>query len=340
MRENLIKLVHNFKKAKVLVIGDLILDEFIWGKASRLSPEAPVPVVRAQEREYIPGGACNVSSNITSLGAKSTLLGVVGKDRRAEYLFAELKKRKIDTKAIVQDKNRRTILKTRVIASRQQVVRVDWEQTGELSKDSTRKVAGFIKKNLNKFDAIIIEDYGKGVITENLLKYIRDVAAGKKIITVDPKEEHFSMYRDLGITAITPNRSEAENAIRDIKIRDSENKLHIYSDKLRTASDIDRAGKELLKYLNSKAVLITLGESGMQLFTKEKGKSLNIPTVAREVFDVSGAGDTVIAVFTLALASGAKLLEAAHLANYAAGIVVGKIGTATVSPKELIERIR
>ncbi|MBM3248173.1 MAG: D-glycero-beta-D-manno-heptose-7-phosphate kinase [Candidatus Omnitrophica bacterium] len=337
---NLIKLVHNFKKAKILVIGDLILDEFIWGKASRLSPEAPVPVVRAEEREYIPGGACNVSSNITSLGAKTTLLGVVGKDRRAEYLFAELKKRKIDTNAIVQDKNRRTILKTRVIAQRQQVVRVDWEQTGELSKDSTRKVAGFIKKNLNKFDAIIIEDYGKGVITENLLKYIRDVAAGKKIITVDPKEEHFSMYRDLGITAITPNRSEAENAIRDIKIRDAENKLHIYSDKLRTASDIDRAGKELLKYLNSKAVLITLGEQGMQLFAKDKAKSLNIPTVAREVFDVSGAGDTVIAVFTLALASGAKLLEAAHLANYAAGIVVGKIGTATVSPKELIERIR
>jgi D-beta-D-heptose 7-phosphate kinase/D-beta-D-heptose 1-phosphate adenosyltransferase len=337
---HLIKLVHNFKKAKILVIGDLILDEFIWGKASRLSPEAPVPVVKAEEREYIPGGACNVSSNITSLGAKSTLLGVVGKDRRAEFLFAELKKRKIDSKAIVVDTKRRTILKTRVVVQRQQVVRVDWEQTDEIKKETLSKIESFIKNNLNKFDAIIIEDYGKGVISENLLKYIRDAAAGKKIITVDPKEEHFNMYRDLGITAITPNRSEAENAIRDIKIRDSQNRLHIYSDKLRTASDIDRAGKELLKYLNSKAVLITLGECGMQLFTKDKSKSINIPTVAREVFDVSGAGDTVIAVFTLALASGANLLEAAHLANYAAGIVVGKIGTATVSPKELLERLK
>lgn len=337
---NLIKIVSNFKKARILVVGDLILDEFIWGKAQRLSPEAPVPVVRAERRSFMPGGACNVASNITSLGGKSTLTGLVGKDSLADTLFRELKKRKIDTKGIIADKKRQTILKTRIIAQHQQVVRVDWEDVDGLGEDSVKKLSDFIKNNLEKFDAIIIEDYGKGVITKDLLKSIKVFSRGKKIITVDPKEEHFSLYKDLEITAITPNRSEAENAIRDIKIRDVENKLHIYSDKILTNSDIDKAGRELLRFLNSKSVLITLGERGMQLFMKDKDKSVNIPTVARDVFDVSGAGDTVIAVFTLALASGAKMLEAAHLANFAAGIVVGKIGTATVTPKELIERIK
>ncbi|MFH1655374.1 MAG: D-glycero-beta-D-manno-heptose-7-phosphate kinase [Candidatus Omnitrophota bacterium] len=338
--KKLLRIISRFKKSNILVIGDLILDEFIWGKAQRLSPEAPVPVVWAQEKSFIPGGACNVASNITSLGSKVTLSGVVGKDTLADTLFSELNKRKIGTKGIVVDKKRATISKTRVIAQHQQVVRVDWEDIKAVSSSAQSKILNFIKNNLDKFDAIIIEDYGKGVITKELLVKIKICASGKKIITVDPKEEHFSMYKDLDATAITPNRSEAENAIRNIKISDVDNKLHIFSDKLRTDGDIKKAGRELLKYFNSKAVLITLGESGMRLFQKGKDKPVSISTVAKDVFDVSGAGDTVIAVFTLALASGATMLEAAYLANYAAGIVVGKIGTATVSQKELIKRIR
>lgn len=333
------KIISNFKKTNILVVGDLILDEFVWGKSNRISPEAPVPVVKAEKSNFIPGGACNVANNITSLGAKATLAGVVGKDNLADTLFSELRKRKIGTKGIVIDNKRPTILKTRIIAQHQQVVRVDWEETSQLSTSSINKILNFIKNNLNKYDAIIIEDYGKGVVTKELLKNIKAYTNGDKVITVDPKEEHFRMYKDLGITAITPNRSEAENAIRDIKISDIDNKLHIYSDKLRKDRDIEKAGRELLRYFDSKGALITLGESGMRLFQKNKNKSVNIPTVAKDVFDVSGAGDTVISVFTLALACGASMLDAAHLANYAAGIVVGKIGTATVSQKELKERI-
>jgi D-beta-D-heptose 7-phosphate kinase/D-beta-D-heptose 1-phosphate adenosyltransferase len=336
----LVKIISNFKKANILIVGDLILDEFIWGRAQRISPEAPVPVVWAERRGYIPGGACNVANNITSLGAKATLAGVVGKDTFSEILFKELRKRKINTKGIIIDRKRQTILKTRIIAQHQQVVRVDWEQTEQLSSHTRAKILNFIKNNLERFDAIIIEDYGKGVITKELLKNIKIYTKGKKIITVDPKEEHFSLYKDLDITAITPNRSETENAIRDIKIRDVDNKLRIYSDKLSTEEDINRAGRELLRYLNSKAVLITLGDCGMRLFQENRKKPVSIPTVAKDVFDVSGAGDTVIAVFTLALTSQAGMLEAAHLSNYAAGIVVGKIGTATVSQKELKERIK
>jgi len=338
--EKLAKIISKFKKTKILIVGDLILDEFIWGKAQRLSPEAPVPVVWAEKRSYLPGGACNVASNITSLGAKATLAGVVGKDALAQTLFSVLKKRKIDVKGIAVDKKRSTISKTRVIAQHQQVVRVDWEDLNEVSSSAMNKILSFIKNNLDKFDAVIIEDYGKGVITKELLKRIKTYASGKTVITVDPKEEHFSMYKDLNATAITPNRSEAENAIRNIKISDVNNKLHIFSDKLRTDNQIKKAGKELLKYFNSNAVLITLGENGMRLFRKGKEKPISISTVAKDIYDVSGAGDTVISVFTLALASGATMFEAAHLANYAAGIVVGKIGTATVNQKELIKRIK
>lgn len=338
--KNLIKIIHKFKKARILVIGDLILDEFIWGAAERISPEAPVPVVWAKKRNFIPGGACNVANNITSLGAKATLVGLIGKDDLAKTLLSELRKRRINTSGIVSDNKRPTILKTRVIAGHQQVVRVDWEETEKLSAAIIKRLSNYIKNNLKNFDAIVIEDYGKGVITGELIKSIKGFVQGKKIITVDPKEEHFSLYKDLDITAITPNRSEAENAIRNIKISDTKNSLDIYSDKLSSNRELEKAGRELLRYLNSKAVLITLGEHGMRLFEDKKKKSVEIPTVARDVFDVSGAGDTVIAVFTLALACGSTLLEAAHLANYAAGIVVGKMGTATVNQKELTERIK
>lgn len=333
------KIISNFKKSKILVVGDLILDEFIYGEVERISPEAPVPVVWANKRKYLPGGACNVASNITSLGARVSLVGVVGKDNYARQLISELEKRRIQTQGIFTDEKRPTTLKTRIIGGHQQIVRVDCEDRDLLSGVLTKKMAEFIISRLKDFNCLIIEDYGKGVINQALLNSIRSVdRQNNKIITVDPKEDHFALYRNLKITAITPNRKETENAIRNIKISDSQNKLKIYHDRLTTSHDIDLAGAELLKYLGAKAVLITLGESGMRLFENGK-KPFHIDTVAKEVFDVSGAGDTVIASFTLALAAGANLKQAAIISNFAAGIVVGKMGVATLSSQELLNSI-
>ncbi|MDP2939255.1 MAG: D-glycero-beta-D-manno-heptose-7-phosphate kinase [Candidatus Omnitrophota bacterium] len=338
MKEDFKKIISHFKTAKILVVGDLMLDEFIYGEVERISPEAPVPVVAARKRRYMPGGACNVASNIASLGAKVSLVGVVGNDSNGLQLISELKARKIQTQGIFRDKHRHTILKTRIIGGHQQVVRVDWEDTDLIKGLLSKKMAGFISDELKNFDCLIIEDYGKGVITKELLASICFANKQNKIITVDPKEDHFSMYRALKITAITPNRKETENAIRNIKISDSNNKLKIYQDRLVTSNDIDLAAAELLKYLGAKAVLITLGEAGMRLFEARK-KPFHIDTVAQEVFDVSGAGDTVVATFTLALAVGAGFQKAAVISNFAAGIVVGKIGVATVSPQELLNSI-
>lgn len=334
---NFKNIISKFNKTRILVIGDLILDQYIFGAVDRVSPEAPVPVVWANKRTYVPGGAANVANNIRALEGCVSLLGVTGKDKHAEILLSELKKRKIDTNGIFSELGRYTTLKTRVIAAHQQVVRVDWEHRDSLSKELNQKIIKFLKKNIKNFDAVIIEDYGKGVINEILLKELKNIAHNnKKIVTVDPKEEHFRYYS--GLTTITPNRKELENAIRDLKIKDNTNKLKINSDRLFTEKDIDTAAKEILEYLGLESILVTLGEHGMRLFEKNN-RITYIPTVAQEVFDVSGAGDTVISAFTLALASGANKAEAAYLANFAAGIVVGKLGTAVATRKELLERI-
>jgi len=335
---NLKKIINKFNTARVLVIGDLILDEYIWGKVERISPEAPVPVVWANKRTHVPGGAANVAHNIRSFGAEVYLAGVIGRDPNARLLLAELKKNKINTQGIFIEPDRYTTVKTRIIAGHQQVVRVDWEHTEPILRATTRKVFDFIKNNIADFDAIIIEDYGKGVINAQLLEGVILLAqAHKKIVTVDPKEDHFQYYRQ--VTAITPNRKELENAVRNLKIKDKKNKLKLDTDKLFTDKDIDAAGRQVLEYLGLEALLVTLGEQGMKLFEK-KGSLTHIPTVAQEVFDVSGAGDTVISTFTLGLCSGASRLEAAHIANYAAGIVVGKIGTATTTREELLDRMK
>ncbi len=326
------KIVLKFSGAKILVIGDLMLDEFIWGDVERISPEAPVPVVWAKKRTYAPGGASNVASNISSLGARVTLVGVIGKDLNGETLKSEFKKRKIDTSGIFIQTARHTTLKTRIISGHQQVVRLDWEDRHPVSKEVELKIAGFIGKNIKKYDAIIIEDYGKGVITAGLLAEMKSMIEKHGIIVaVDPKEEHFDYYDNL--TVITPNRKETENAIRYLKIK-GRRKLDISDDNLISDCQINLAGEELRRCLNLEALLITLGEQGMRLF--EKGKAPHhIPTVAQEVFDVAGAGDTVISVFTLALSQGASMLEAAYLSNFAAGIVVGKLGVAVTDQKEL-----
>ena len=336
--KNLRKIIQKFNQAKILVIGDLILDEYIWGSVERISPEAPVPVLWAKKRTFVPGGTANVANNIRSLGAQVSLLGVTGDDANSKILFTELKKRKINPQGIFVERNRHTTVKTRILAGHQQVVRVDWEHTHDLPEALNLKILKYIEKNIKVFDAVIIEDYGKGVINVELLgKLVSLAKAHKKIITVDPKEDNFQYYRS--VNAITPNRKELENAIRNLKLKDATNRFKINSDKLFTDKDVDLAAREILEYLNLDSLLVTLGEQGMKLLEKN-GRLTHIPTVAQEVFDVSGAGDTVISTFTLALCAGASKLEAAHIANFAAGIVVGKLGTAVTNVEELLERIK
>lgn len=329
-----------FGRKNILVIGDVILDQYIQGNVSRISPEAPVPVVLEKNSFYTPGGAANVAHNLRGLGAKVTLIGRIGNDREGQILKRQLSKEGVGVRGIFIDKKLPTICKTRVIAQGQQVVRIDREQTNENGqKEVEQKIFRFIKNNIKAFNAIIISDYGKGLITPDLVNFIRTEAlAKKKIIAVDPKVEHFSYYRN--VTIITPNLKEAENAIRNIKITSrSVKQLGIHSDKLVGNKDINLAGEELLRYLELDSLLITLGEHGMRLFEKGK-KPVSIKTKAQEVYDVSGAGDAVISAFTLSLASGASKRQAAEIANTAAGIVVGKMGAVAVTKEELLKAIR
>ena len=335
--QRLKNIIKKFPKARILVLGDLILDEYIWGDVQRISPEAPVPVVWANKRSYVLGGAANVANNIKSFGADVRLCGVSGRDKNMDILLATLKKQNISRQGILCARNRHTTVKTRIIAGHQQVVRLDWEHTQPLTKKLNSQLYEFIEKNIAKYHAVIIEDYGKGVINPWLTKRVINLAREKKrIVTVDPKQDHFQYY--FGTTTITPNRKELESAVRNLKIQDKTNALKVNTDKLLTDKDLIRAGKQLLKYLGLDSLLVTLGEDGMRLF--EDRQFTHIPTHAQEVFDVSGAGDTVISTYTLSLACGATKLEAAHIANFAAGLVVSKIGTATVSCKELLESIK
>lgn len=316
-------IISEFKGAKVMVIGDLILDEFIWGKVDRISPEAPVPVVWVDKESFMPGGASNVAHNISVLGGEVDLVGVIGDDDRGRILKAELKSRNVITDGIVTDKTRPTVLKSRVIAHKQQVVRIDREHASTVSQRVLSKVLKYIKGRISDVDILIIEDYGKGFITPELLKVVVPLAKKhKKIIAVDPKQDHFALYK--GVSLITPNADETARAT---------------GIKLHNKKSIHEAGNKLLNKLNCNAVLLTLGEKGMALFKKEK-RPVFIPTIAQDVYDVSGAGDTVIGTFCLALASGAKHVEAAHIANCAAGIVVGKVGIAVASQDELTAKIK
>jgi D-beta-D-heptose 7-phosphate kinase/D-beta-D-heptose 1-phosphate adenosyltransferase len=313
--------VRRFPKARLLVVGDLMLDEFVWGRVSRISPEAPVPVVWVQSESVMPGGAANVASNVRALGGQVAAVGVIGRDRWGESLLETLTARGIDAGGVVRIA-RPTTVKTRVIAHHQQVVRVDREQRELLSRETVARLIQAVEERIASVDALVLEDYGKGVITRALLEAVIPLARKhRKIITVDPKQEHVDLYRR--VTALTPNRAEAGEAV---------------GRELESEADVDEAGADILKRLECEAVLITLGEEGMRLFERS-GRRVRIPTVAQEVFDVAGAGDTVIAAFTLALSCGAGLEQAARLANTAAGIVVGKLGVATVSPSELLAKL-
>lgn len=323
--------ISKFNDVKILVIGDLILDEFIWGDSSRISPEAPVPVVLVDRESLMPGGAANVANNISAIGAKVYLAGVIGKDEHGRQLETILKEKGVEIEGVFSDPERPTTLKTRVVARHQQVVRIDRENAGHLRGSITKELTDYIKEKIKEVDGIIIEDYGKGVITPDILgEIIPPAKRQRKVIAVDPKEEHISYYK--GVTVITPNRKEAE-AMGGIKATDD--------------ASLNKLGKSLLEKLKLQAALITLGENGMRLFeraagvdARRGGRITHIPTVAQEVFDVSGAGDTVIATFTAALCAGAKMIEAAHISNFAGGIVVGKVGVATISQAELRNRIK
>lgn len=332
------EIISKFKRKKILVVGDIILDRYISGSVSRISPEAPVPVVLEESFSYKPGGAANVAHNLAVLGANVTQVGRIGsKDFDGQLLKRDLKRKKIDVSGIVVDKSASTITKTRVIAQHQQIVRIDKETLdADIQGEILDKIKFFVKKKIKEVDAVIISDYGKGMITPDLVTVITSAAIQKGIpVTVDPKVDHFGSYARA--TCITPNLKEAENAIRNIKIReDGGGVLGLKTDKLVTINDIEVAGQKLLKYLDLDSLLITLGERGMRLFETGK-KPFAIETKAREVFDVTGAGDAVISVFTLALTTGATKRKAAELANYAAGVVVGHMGAVAVTAEEILE---
>ena len=321
-KKRALEIIKNFTRSKVLVVGDIMVDHFIWGKVSRISPEAPVPVVEVQSDDFMLGGCANVLNNIFSLGGKVFATSVIGSDDMGQRLLGELRKRRIDTDGIIVETNRPTTLKTRIVAHNQQVVRFDQESNNTIKPRSVEKIIKYVKKVMDVLDAIVISDYNKGVITKPLMDGIREALSGRGItVCVDPKQNDFSLYQ--GFDIVTPNNYEAGRAA-GMDITDGR--------------DTAKVGKMLLDRFNFRALLITRGEDGMSLFEKD-GKTTHtaFPAEAREVFDVTGAGDTVIGVFALCVASGATFKEAAALANYAAGIVVGKVGTATISQDELRE---
>jgi rfaE bifunctional protein kinase chain/domain len=314
----LIEYIDRFQSANVFVVGDIILDEYIWGDVSRISPEAPVPVVEIKEETKRLGGAANVVHNIISLGGKSILCGVIGEDNTGRELTEMLKGLGLAADGILRVPGRHTSIKTRVVARNQQVVRFDRETRGTIDPESTERLLKFLKERMGDIDGVIVADYGKGVISPQLMKGLRTLLADSGItLAVDPKTDHFEYYN--GIDVITPNHHEAGAYCR-FEIADEET--------------LGKAGRKMLDDLNCESVLITQGKDGMTLF--EKGEDpYHIPTIAREVFDVSGAGDTVISAFCLGLASGMDHKSAAEISNYAAGIVVGKLGTSVVNPEEL-----
>lgn len=316
--------VEKFPNVPILVVGDLMVDRSLRGSVERISPEAPVPVVDVKEETQTPGGAGNVVNNLLALGAKPTLVSVRGQDWMGQFIEEYLKSRGIDVSGLVVDPERKTSTKTRIIANHQQVVRYDVEKRAPLSKDLLAHLLDTLKRLIPRHKAVIISDYGKGVITPPLIRMALQVAHrhGMAVI-VDPKIEHFLQYR--GVDCITPNTKEACEGMRLLPPK--------------TDADTESLGWKILKKLRSQSLLITRGEKGMMLFQKN-GSLSNIPTQAREVFDVTGAGDTVISTFSLARAVGASYVDAAHLSNFAASIVVAKLGTAVATNEELSELLK
>ncbi|PYJ93320.1 MAG: hypothetical protein DME54_01720 [Verrucomicrobia bacterium] len=330
---NLIRLHELLGRApskRILVIGDLMLDEFVWGKVGRISPEAPVPVVEVTGESFYPGGAANVARNLREFVEHVEVIGLLGKDASGRQLRDLLAQQKIDISNAIEDETFRTIVKTRIIARHQQVVRVDREQFTPPSTAQIQQAVEAVRRNLTHIDAIIFEDYGKGFLTTELVSQIAYTARKKnKIVAADPNPRQDVDWH--GATVVKPNRAEAFLA-SGVPWRDPDEA---------PAEDVDlrRAGEALLKKWETRYLLVTLGEHGMMLFQQNKAPHY-IPTKARQVFDVSGAGDTAIALFTLGLACEATPIEAAEIANHGSAVVISKLGTATVTRDELIASFR
>ncbi|MBN2571732.1 MAG: D-glycero-beta-D-manno-heptose-7-phosphate kinase [Ignavibacteriales bacterium] len=321
--DKLLALKKNFCGRKIAVIGDLMIDGYFWGVVNRISPEAPVSVVEVGEEFFRFGGAANVALNILKLNAIPIPIGVVGKDNNADIFNSLLFEAGIKKDGIIIDEERPTTCKTRVIAANQHVVRIDKEKKHPISTEVQQKIITFLTENISDIDAIILQDYNKGVLTKELIQEIIIISNNnKKIVAVDPKFDNFFEYKN--VTVFKPNKKETESVL-GIKI-DTPEKLKF-------------AGNELLSRLNSKYVLITLGPEGIVLFEKDK-PLIQIPTKARKVADVSGAGDTVISTLTLALCAGADIQEAAYLANYAGGLVCEEVGIIPIEIEKLFEQIQ
>ena len=308
---------------RVLVVGDVMLDEFVWGKVSRISPEAPVPVVQVTGQSFHLGGAGNVAANVRTLGGAAALVGLVGRDAAGARVREALDTRGVAERLVDAGAARRTTLKTRIVAHGQQVVRADQEDTGELPRALERALVAAVGRELPGAAALVVSDYEKGVVTAGLLRSVLPLARRQRVpVLVDPKPRHYRLYR--GATVVTPNQLETEQ---------------VTGLRLSGPAELAAAGRRILNALACRAVLVTRGEHGMSLF--ERGQPvLHVPAAAREVFDVTGAGDSVIATLALALAAKASLTEAAVLANAAASVVVGKLGTAQATPPELMQALR
>jgi rfaE bifunctional protein kinase chain/domain len=319
----LIPLIPKLKNARVMVIGDLMVDEYIWGSVSRISPEAPVPVVSVTSESLRLGGAGNVLNNIYTLGGKVMLGGVVGNDDMGRKVLQDLHKMGADTQGVAVEADWITTVKTRIIAHHQQVVRYDREVVRVIRPEPLKKILTVLEERIRELDAVLISDYGKGVVCPEMVEAVRSITLGAgKILTVDPKVQNVHLFQKF--TVITPNHHEAAQATGRW---------------IQTEEDLVSVGRQLLGRLQAKSILITRGEKGMSLF-QDTGDITHIPTMAKEVFDVTGAGDTVISVLTMAMAVGADVKQAAALSNYAAGIVVGEVGTATLKSSELEDAVR
>jgi len=317
-RASLEATLSRFTGRRLMVLGDLMLDHYLWGRVERISPEAPVPVVEIQRESSSLGGAGNVAANLSALGAEPVLVGTVGADSRAQQLLDAFAEHGVATGAIVRDAERPTTIKTRIIAQSQQVVRADWESRADVTGVALAAMLETITREMPRCEGLIVSDYGKGVITRASLEHAIGLAKQQGIpIAVDPKESHIDAYR--GVSILTPNQHEAG---------------WVMGQRITDEASLMEVGWELQKRLDAECALITRGPEGMSLFERN-GQYTHLPTVAREVYDVTGAGDTVVSVVALALAAGATYPEACYLANHAAGVVIREVGTATCSPSQL-----
>ena len=314
---NLIESINKFSVSNIAVIGDLMLDKYIFGMVDRISPEAPIPIVKVEKEKYVPGGAANVAANISTLGGNPFLHGILGNDSAKETLLEKTEKLKINNHGIIIQESKTTIQKIRIVAQNQQLLRIDYEDTNYIDSYTKGQFVNKLRNHKN-ISVIVISDYAKGTITMDLMENIKDFAKENNILIIaDPKPLHKNFYKDVFL--ITPNKKEAEE---------------MCNMKINSLSDLENCGHQLMRELNCNVVL-TNGDKGMSVF--ENGTTVeHIPTKAKEVFDVSGAGDTVVSAIALALSIGVSLRDAAYLANLAAGIKVAKVGTAPVDKEELI----